>query len=387
MLEGFATAEGTAAYAARHRAIPYRVGGKLGLTLSAAGFGCYRVDAAITEHQAALRAALLGGVNVVDTSANYADGGSERLVGKILGELAAQGQVRREEIVIVSKAGYLQGSNYRLSQDRKQAGRPFPETVLYDEGLEHCIHPEFLEDQITRSLDRLQLRKLDCFLFHNPEYYLKWAQQNKLEKAAARREYLRRIEVAFGHLEQEVKAGRISAYGISSNTFPGGRNLFAFTPLSAIWEVAQAISPAHHFRVVEMPLNLMEPGAVTKVNQPQARTVLELAQEKGLTVLINRPLNAIRNDRLIRLDETVYQGEAARQAGLFRDTIAAINNDWQDVSQLRQLALLAVCSTPGAASVLVSMRREQYVADVLATLERLGGLETTKDIWQAIGSL
>ena len=52
MLEGFATAEGTAAYAARHRAIPYRVGGKLGLTLSAAGFGCYRVDAAITEHQA-----------------------------------------------------------------------------------------------------------------------------------------------------------------------------------------------------------------------------------------------------------------------------------------------------------------------------------------------
>lgn len=224
-------------------------------------------------------------------------------------------------------------------------------------------------------------------MLHNPEYYLKWAQQNKLEKSAARQEYLRRIEAAFCHLEQEVKAGRISWYGISSNTFTGSRNQFAFTPLSAIWELAQSISLDHHFRIVEMPLNLMEPGAVTKVNQPQARTVLELAQEKGLTVLINRPLNAIRNDRLIRLDETVYQGEAARQAGLFRDSIAAINNDWQDVSQLRQLALLAVCSTPGAASVLVGMRREQYVADVLATLERLGGLETTKDIWQAIGSL
>ncbi len=387
MLEGFATDEGTAAYATRHPEIPYHVGGKLGLTLSVAGFGCYRVDAAITEHQAALRAALLGGINVVDTSANYADGGSERLVGKILGELAAQGQVRRKEIVIVSKAGYLQGSNYQLSQNRKQAGRPFPETVLYDEGLEHCIHPEFLEDQITRSLDRLQLRTLDCFLLHNPEYYLKWAQQNKLEKSAARQEYLRRIEAAFCHLEQEVKAGRISWYGISSNTFTGSRNQFAFTPLSAIWELAQSISLDHHFRIVEMPLNLMEPGAVTKVNQPQARTVLELAQEKGLTVLINRPLNAIRNDRLIRLDETVYQGEAARQAGLFRDSIAAINNDWQDVSRLRHLALLAVCSTPGVASVLVGMRHERYVADVLAMLNRNCAQEINKDTWQAIGLL
>jgi aryl-alcohol dehydrogenase-like predicted oxidoreductase len=60
-------------------------------------------------------------------------------------------------VVVVSKGGYLQGQNYAMSQQRKQDGNPFADVVEYADGLEHCIHPDFLDDQIGRSLDRLGL--------------------------------------------------------------------------------------------------------------------------------------------------------------------------------------------------------------------------------------
>jgi aryl-alcohol dehydrogenase-like predicted oxidoreductase len=81
--------------------------------------------------------ALQQGINLIDTSSNYADGGSERLVGQVLADLADE--VSREAVVVVSKVGYLQGQNYALSQERKEAGRPFPDLVEYASGLEHCM--------------------------------------------------------------------------------------------------------------------------------------------------------------------------------------------------------------------------------------------------------
>jgi len=116
---------------------------------------------------------------LIDTSANYADGGSETLVGQVLGKLIDSGELARDEVVVVSKVGYLQGQNYALSPERKQQGRPFPELVEYGEGLEHCIHPDFLRDQLNRSLERLNLETLDFYLLHNPEYYLEWARKKR----------------------------------------------------------------------------------------------------------------------------------------------------------------------------------------------------------------
>ena len=153
MLEGFATPEGTEFYAQEHSSFHYGELDQSGLLVSQAGFGCYRVDATVAEHREALRRALLAGANLIDTSSNYADGGSEALVGAVLEDLASSDDISRESVVVVSKVGYLQGQNYELSQERKRQGSPFRELVLYADGLEHCIHPEFLEDQLTRSLE------------------------------------------------------------------------------------------------------------------------------------------------------------------------------------------------------------------------------------------
>lgn len=387
MLKGSATLQGTMHYARRHAELSYQSLPHNGYRISDAGFGCYRVDVSVLEHQQALEKALVSGINVIDTSANYADGGSEMLVGKVLHNLVEEGQLQREEVVVVSKVGYLQGKNYQLSQERKEEGHPFTDLVLYDEGLEHCIHPDFLAEQLTMSLERLDLETLDCYLLHNPEYYLSWAKTQKLSKKAVKEEYLRRIKAAFIHLESEVVKGRISCYGISSNTFVRPKNHFELTPLAEVWNIAESISPQHHFRMIEFPCNLFETGAVTEKNQPDGKTLLEFAMDKGLGTFVNRPLNAIQEGRLIRLSEQVYQGEAALQAIEFKNKVASLEVEWSNIQTLSQLALRVLRSTKGFSSVLIGMRRNVYVEDVLHELKQESISADRINAWQRIREL
>jgi len=298
---GAADPEITRKHAESHALLSFHDLGDSGLRVSEVGFGCYRVDISVEEHRAALTRALHGGINVLDTSSNYSDGGSERLVGKVLKETLDSGAMDRRAVAVVSKGGYLQGNALAASRKRRDSGRPFPEIVPYATGLAHCIHPEFLEDQITGSLDRLGLETVDVYLLHNPEYYLGWAHRSNIPLPEARDAYYRRIEKAFRHLEQEADRGRISWYGVSSNAFPYSPDHPEFTALETLWDLAASVSPGARFKVVEFPMNLLEPEALTRPNQPSGGGVLEFARSRRLGVLVNRPLNALAEDRLIRL--------------------------------------------------------------------------------------
>jgi aryl-alcohol dehydrogenase-like predicted oxidoreductase len=301
MLKGYATIDATGEFASRMAPLSYAPLGRTGLNVSQAGFGGYRISTGVVHHQNALGLAIGSGINLIDTSANYADGGSESLIGQVLKDLISHATVSRAQIIVISKVGYLQGQNYTLSQQRKTEGRSFQDLVEYSQGLEHCIHPEFIEDQLTRSLERLNLETLDGYLLHNPEYYLGWAAKNGLSLEDARREYYGRIRDAFEHLEKEVARGRIRFYGISSNTFVAAADDLEFTCLQTAWEIAETVSDDHHFGIVQMPFNLLETGAVLEHNQPTGQSALAFAAQKQLGVLINRPLNAFAANRLIRL--------------------------------------------------------------------------------------
>lgn len=267
-----------------------------GPTGSQLGFGCYRVSDRNPTHRAALAAALNEGVRLIDTSTNYGDGYSEMAVGSVVREWLAQPENERAELTIVTKAGYVQGSNLDRARSRELRGEAFPEMVKLTDDLWHCISPEFLAAQITESQERLAGIGIDVFLLHNPEYFLKSNPDH--------REYYRRIEAAFRHLETECDRHRIRAYGVSSNTFPEPKEHPEFTSLETLIEIAETIASEtgkpHRFRYVQFPFNLFESGAAMLSNQT-ADTVLELASRKNLIALANRPLNAFTEKHLVRL--------------------------------------------------------------------------------------
>lgn len=283
--------------------------GRTGLTVCRLGFGGYRVNDETPVHRNALEQALAGGVNLVDTSTNYTDGGSERLVGRVIADAIRRGRIAREEVVVVSKIGYVQGENLALAQERETAGRPFPEMVHYQPGCWHCVHPEFLEDQLARSLGRLDLETLDVCLLHNPEYFLSGAAHSGDGKPeTARDEFYRRLTAAFRFFEERVAAGMLGWYGVSSNTVAHPVEDPEGTSLARMLAAAKdAGGSGHHFGVLQLPMNLFEAGgALERINPPDARvsarrTVLELASAEGIGVLVNRPLNAVVGRGMVRL--------------------------------------------------------------------------------------
>jgi aryl-alcohol dehydrogenase-like predicted oxidoreductase len=61
-------------------------------------------------------------------------------------------------------------------------------------------------------------------------------------------------------------------------------------------------APAHHFRVLQCPMNLFEAGAARTANTGRSQTVLEYARLNNIAVLVNRPLNAmVAPNRMLRL--------------------------------------------------------------------------------------
>jgi aryl-alcohol dehydrogenase-like predicted oxidoreductase len=290
-----ALSKATKEFGEKYPELSYNPLGDTGLFCSQAGFGSYRIHKSIPEHKEALIYAIENGINLIDTSANYTDGSSEELIGAVLSELTTNKKIERNNLIIITKAGYLQGQNYKESQNRKNQNKTWLDLVEYGPGIEHCIHPEFLEDQLNRSLGRLQIDTIDFYLLHNPEYYLSWAHKVGISLTEARQEYYQRISQAFHYLEKEVAKGRIQYYGISSNTFPAHTDEFNYTSLETIWHIANNITSKHHFRAVQMPMNLIEHQAVTTINQPSMQSALEFACNKGLAVLINRPFNEFLN--------------------------------------------------------------------------------------------
>lgn len=279
--------------------------GRTHLNVSRLGFGGYRIDDRIEDHETALRQALESGVNLIDTSANYGNGGSERLVGKVLRESG----IDRESVVVVTKAGYIQGQNYDIALERENKGAPYGEVVKYDQGIWHCIHPEFLQDQISLSLERLGLKTLDVFLLHNPEYYFmhlnKIDSQHDIQKAQYT--FYDRIRKAFAFLEGQVNQGLIKHYGVSSNNFTLPTGHPEATAIDVMHNVASEVArdmlgdaESHHFSVVQFPMNLYERGALTEKNNEEL-TPLEFCKDHNLGVLLNRPLNAVTQAGMKRL--------------------------------------------------------------------------------------
>ncbi|MBD66700.1 MAG: hypothetical protein CME62_15940 [Halobacteriovoraceae bacterium] len=287
------------------------------------GFGGYRISIKSEQHREALVHALDNGIKLIDTSTNYTDGESEKLIGEVL-------KNQSNKPLVVSKVGYIQGENLVVISELNAAGIAKEDLVVLDENLKHSIHPEFIEDQIKRSLDRLQLKQLDSFLLHNPEYYLK-------TEGSTQEEYYRRIALAFNKMEELVERGLIKSYGISSNTFVLPRQEHEATDLDTVYNIAKKLKDDHHFKYIQFPMNMLEMGALER--QYEGEHLIERAHSYGLKTMINRPLNSFSDHGLLRLatyqvDEDLYQPENADD--LFNKCIQPLVIKWLEVREDEQ---------------------------------------------------
>ncbi len=257
-------------------------------------FGTYRISDYNPQHIQALRDAISSGISMIDTSANYMDGGAERAIALAFREFLIENgnDSAKDAVEIVSKVGYIQGSN----MDRHKES-PFEEVVEFSSDCFHSIAPSFINLQLTESLKRLEMSRLDCYLLHNPEYYILDAINRGIDKDEMLDVMYRKIYKAFVALELEVKNGRILSYGISSNSFSKNKNSDEFLPYEDLITLAkkasqEAKNDANSFTTVQLPINILEPDGLK---------CAKWAKENGLRVLANRPLNAEYKGKMYRL--------------------------------------------------------------------------------------
>jgi aryl-alcohol dehydrogenase-like predicted oxidoreductase len=334
VIPGHATPEGTERFASRFpeqsSAGFYRTA--IDLPVSSVGLGTYLGepdDTADRGYESAIAAAVHHGVNFLDTAINYRNQHSERSIGAALRPLFNSGELRRDEIVVCTKAGFLtQGAVPDFLTREDVAG-----------GM-HSMAPDFLADQVDRSRENLQLDTIDVFYLHNPETQLGFVPRAEFEARVGR---------AFARLEELVSARKIRWYGTATwdgyRRKPGAADALSLVRLLEI--ARREGGPDHHFRFVQLPFNLaMVEAFVTPSEQVNGEnvSVLQAASESGIVVVASATLLQAR------LASNLPDALAARLPGLRTDA---------------QRAIQFTRSTPGITVALVGMGSAAHVAENL----------------------
>jgi len=380
--------------------------GSTGLRVAPVGFGCHRIEDT-DIHKDALRLAVQLGCNFIDVAPNYTNGDAELVVGSVLKELIDSKKLRRDEVVVATKVGNVLGKQLAFAED--VAGM----TIIND-NLRHCISPGWIDQELTRSLERLQVSCIDILFLHCPEFEAK-AQDVDMACVYAR------LNEAFQHLESEVARGRIAAYGISG----------AFHPLRPtdpqhldLHAVMAQLPDEHHFCVIQLPLNFAEApthwiahtprdadGAALDTEAAQtASSLFEAAKQYKLATMINRPLDGIYKEthgvlRFSSLDSDVRSFSELQldNCDVLEEKLTSmckLNADPYRMDdgaegKLAAKTVKALAGLEGVDCVLLGMRRPEYVVGTLplafgtpplppqVASAALRGLHNTVSMWFA----
>lgn len=304
-----------------------------GLSVSSVALGTYlgeSDDATDDRYAEAARLALSSGVNIVDTAINYRCQRSERVIGRVLQELIGGGVVRRDEIVLCTKAGYVPLDGTPPSS--REAYEAYLRREYFDRGVlaprdlvggGHAITPAFLTDQLQRSMRNLGVQSVEYFYLHNPEQQL---------SAVSPQELSARLRLAFETLESFVARGTIGAYGCA--TWSGLRLPAGSQGHLSLYELAaiakQVAGDDHHFRVVQLPVNLTMSEAVRVSTQRDARGrlvhVIDAASELGIDLVVSAPLlqGQLTHDLPDQVRELFAGSTDAQRALAFVRTLPAV---------------------------------------------------------------
>jgi len=292
LLEGSATAEGTARYAARFAHLPGHFGALDGLALASVGLGTYlgrEDDATDRLYEHAVERAVERGINVVDSAINYRHQRSERAIGAALRAAISRGALARDEVFVATKGGYIPFDAAIPADPRAwfaetylRPGIVFPDDVV---GGAHCMTPRYLLDQLERSRANLGLATLDLYYVHNPE-----GQLDEVDRDA----FMARIRDAFDALEGAVRDGTIRRYGTATwNGYRVDASEPGHLSLAELVRVAREVGGEdHHFGAIQLPYNLAMPEAFARATQRIGDACVSGSPDGGVAHSTSTPAHA-----------------------------------------------------------------------------------------------
>jgi aryl-alcohol dehydrogenase-like predicted oxidoreductase len=306
----------------------------------------YREENYVLNYKDAVKTAVQGGINLIDTAINYRYQVSEREIGEALSELFAEGRATRDQLVITSKAGFIplefpfpENPYGWIEEHIIKKGLATKEEIVIDQ---HCMTPAYLRWSVEQSLQNLQLETLDILFLHNPETQLGYVDYDTLKE---------RVKEAFKLFETLVEEGKIRRYGIAGwNGFLYDDGHTEYLSLRDMVAIAEEVGGRdHHFRYIQSPYNLAKPHAYNYSNQkgPDGRyyTLMQAAQGYGLNLMGSSAL----------LQMNLFKGK-------FDPKIARLlgTEEFNDVSSALQFA-----RSSGVVSALFGAVDPQHVEDNL----------------------
>jgi aryl-alcohol dehydrogenase-like predicted oxidoreductase len=230
-----------------------------------------------------------GGVNVIDTAINYRYMKSERSVGAALQYLTKIDNYKRAELFVSSKIGYISEDF-----DNKISAEAYIEKLIKEKKISsddvvgscHCLHPNFLEDQLQKSLNNISLETLDLLYIHN-------SAESQMP-LLGEKEYFRRLAKAFEFLEEKIQQNKIRSYGLATwvcfRAKPEEEKLHL--SLEKIVELAEKVGGENHgLKYIQLPINIMMPEAFAEHWQTTSKGENKELQEVPL--LTSARLNRI----------------------------------------------------------------------------------------------
>jgi len=233
------------------------------------GLGTYRGgedDADDDRMCEVLRYAFERGIRIVDTAVTYRAGRSEVVVGRAVVEAIRRGVVRRDDLEVWSKGGFVRPSASALRTP------PAPEA---HEPRDHCLRPACLRYHLELSLMTLGLETIDVWYLHNPE---------EAASRARRDEFHALMRTAFQTVEQAVSEGLIRSYGIATWTGGSPHSAWSIRELKALARDVAETSFGRLDRLthVQAPLSLTNREALIPARDGSGTSCVGMCQSLGL---------------------------------------------------------------------------------------------------------
>jgi len=316
----------------------------------------YKEENYVFHYIEGVKEAVKNGINLIDTASNYRYGQSEKEIGIALKELMEQNIVKREELIICSKGGFI------------QLQYPFPENPYewIDENIiktklatkddieldQHCLTADFIEWSFQRSLKNLGVSGIDIYFLHNPEMQLLKLGYKK---------FLKKVESVFKRFEQMADKGLIKYYGVATwNGFTNDKRSNELMNLEDLVNIAKKVGGENHrFKYIQTPFNMAKTSIYTIPTQTvngEECTLLQAAYRLKIGVISSSSL----------LQMNLFKRSFKPETGYLLDPKMILKNDIQ-------LALQFVRSTPGllsslfASKVPVHIKENIKIADIKAT--------------------